>query len=357
MDGVARQSSAERQVLFTETAARMGAPSAVIPEKDFWVCWTLHRLFALEFRPALLFKGGTSLSKAFGLIERFSEDIDLTLNRAELGFVGADDPLEIAGRKKRARQIKALAEACARAIREELAPRLREAFARILGSEGWGIDVVERHDGQVDLHFRYPPALAPEDYGGLAYIAPLVRMELGARSDQEPAQLVTIRSYAAERFPGAFVRPDTEVTVLAPERTFWEKATIFHAENHRPLQGGRHPPAWRQLSRHAFDLVMLDRGGVAQRALERLDLLEAVARHKDAFFHTGWSRYGEARPGSFRLVPAGVLLDALRADYARMQPMFFGPAPSFDELVDALRSLEERINAARVTAPPAKPGA
>jgi hypothetical protein len=346
VDDVARQSSAERRVLFTETAERMGAPSAVIAEKDFWVCWTLHHLFALDFRPTLLFKGGTSLSKAFGLIERFSEDIDLTLNRAELGFAGADDPLEIPGRKRRDRQIEALAEACGRAVREELAPRLREVFARILGTEGWGLEVVERDDGQVDLHFRYPPALAPEDNGGLAYIAPLVRMEVGARSDQEPTQRAAIRSYAAEHFPDVFTRRETQVTVLAPERTFWEKATIFHAENHRPLKGDRRPPAWRQLSRHAYDLVMLERGGVAQRALEQLDLLEAVARHKDVFFHTGWSRYSEARPGSFRLVPSGALLDVLRADYARMQPMFFASAPSFDELVEALRQLEARINAA-----------
>lgn len=346
MDEVARQPPAERQVLFTETAERMGAPSAVIAEKDFWVCWTLHHLFALDFHPTLLFKGGTSLSKAFGLIERFSEDIDLTLNRAELGYAGEADPLQISGRKKRDRQIKALAKACGKAVREDLEPRLRSAFEAVLGTDGWAIEAVELDDGQVDLHFRYPPALSPEEYGGLAYIAPLVRMEVGARSDQEPTQRVVIRSYAAEHCPEFFTRLETEVTVLAPERTFWEKATIFHSENHRPVEGDQRPRAWGQISRHAYDLVMLDRGGVAQRALERLDLLEAVARHKDAFFHTGWSRYAEACPGSFRLVPNDPLLDALRSDYAQMQPMFFGPPPSFDDLVEALRELEARINAA-----------
>jgi hypothetical protein len=347
MDGVARQSRAERGALFTETAERMGAPSAVIAEKDFWVCWTLHHLFALEFRPTLLFKGGTSLSKAFGLIQRFSEDIDVTLNRAELGFAGPDDPLQISGRKKRNRQIKALADACGGAVRDDLEPRLRRAFEGVLGVGGWEIEGVEREDGQVDLHFRYPPALSAAEYGGLSYIAPLVRMEIGARSDQEPSRRVAIHSYAAEHFPDLFTQRETEVTVLAPERTFWEKATIFHSENHRPLEGARRPPAWRQLSRHAYDVVMLDRGGVAQKALEQLDLLEAVARHKDAFFHTGWSRYLEARPGSFRLVPNDALRDALRSDYSQMEPMFFGAAPSFDELVDALRQLEARINAAR----------
>ncbi len=219
MDRVAQQSRAEREALFSETAERMGAPSAVIAEKDFWVCWTLHHLFALEFRPTLLFKGGTSLSKAFGLIERFSEDIDLTLNRAELGFAGPDDPLQISGRKKRDRQIKALAEACGRVVRDDLEPRLREAFTGILGAEGWMIEIVERDDGQVDLQFRYPSALAPEEYGGLSYIAPLIRMEIGARSDQEPIRRVTIQSYAAEHHPGLFTQRETEVTVLAPEGT------------------------------------------------------------------------------------------------------------------------------------------
>ena len=345
MDDVARQSATERQVLFTETAERMGAPSAVIAEKDFWVCWTLHHLFAVPQHPALLFKGGTSLSKAFGLIERFSEDIDLTLNRADLGFAGVDDPLEISGRKRRDRQIKALAQACGDAVSNELAPRLRESFGNIL-AEPWDLELVELDDGQVDLHFRYPPALAPEEYGGLSYIAPLVRMEIGARSDQEPAQRVAIQSYAAEHFPDFFTQRETEVTVLAPERTFWEKATIFHSENHRPLAREGRPRAWRQISRHAYDLVMLDRGGVAERALGRVDLLEAVARHKDAFFHTGWAHYDAARPGSFRLAPSDALLEALRPDYAQMQPMFFAPAPSFDELLAALRTLEARINEA-----------
>lgn len=348
MDAVATQPAGEREALFGETAARMGVASSVIPEKDFWVCFALHHLFALGFRPSLLFKGGTSLSKAFGLIERFSEDIDLTLNRAELGFAGKSDPLVIHGRKARQRQIEALGAACGRVVHEKLEPALRESLKAVLGPKGWALDPVTRDDGQVDLRFRYPPCLSAADYGGLPYIEPLVRMEIGARSDQEPSQHVAIRSYAARYFPELFRQVDTQVRVLAPERTFWEKATILHAEYSRPApEGGERPPVWRQLSRHAYDIVMMDRHGVAERALSRPDLLAAVARHKDAFFHSGWARYNEAAPGSFHLMPGEELARVLRRDYAEMAPMFMGEPPKFDEILRALGDLEGRINRAR----------
>lgn len=292
-----------------------------------------------------MFKGGTSLAKAFGLIERFSEDIDLALDRADLGFSGPDDPLEISGRKARQRQIEALGAAGARAVREELEPALRASIEDTLGREGWTLELVALEDGQVDLRFHYPASLLPEDYGGLSYVRPFVRMEIGARSDQEPSQRVRIRSYVAEQFPDLFSQRDPEVRVLAPERTFWEKATILHAENHRRLAGSGEPPrAWRQLSRHAYDIAMLDRHGVAERALTRRDLLAAVARHKETFFYAAWARYDDATAGSFRLVPGGELARALRRDYADMADMLFGQAPSFDDILRALGELEDRIN-------------
>jgi hypothetical protein len=347
MDSFATQPADERRAVFVETAARMGAASSVIAEKDFWVCFALHHLFALDFRPSLLFKGGTSLSKAFGLIDRFSEDIDLTLNRAELGFSGSNDPIAISGRNARQRKIDELGAACARVVREQLEPALRASIASILGKR-WALELVTLEDGQVDLRFRYPPALSPEDYGGLSYIQPFVRMEIGARSDQDPSQQIRIRSYASEHFPDLFTQRDAEVRVLAPERTFWEKATILHAENHRPLaESGTLPPAWRQLSRHAYDIAMLVRRGVAGRALARKDLLAAVALHKEAFFFAGWAHYDKAVPGSFRLVPSGEFARELRRDYSSLEAMLFGEVPSFDEILRTLSEVEEQINQPR----------
>ena len=333
---------AEREALFSETAAQLGVSSSVIVEKDFWVCFTLKHLFGLDFRPTLLLKGGTSLSKAFGLIQRFSEDIDLTLNRAELGFEGASDPLEIQGTNARRRGIKALAEKCRSVVAGELAPALRASFEGVLGRDGWSLEIVNRDDGQSDLNFHYPPSLTSAEYGGIDYIKPLVRLEIGARSDRDPVQEVEIRSYAAEYFPDYFVTPTVAVRVLSPERTFWEKATILHSENNRPT--GRPRPG--SLSRHAYDIVMLERGGIATLALEQPDLLAAVVRHKNAFFGSGWSDYDQAVPGTFQLVPRGEFEAAIRQDYEKMSPMFFDEVPSFDDLLATLEELEARINAA-----------
>jgi hypothetical protein len=331
----------ERAALFGETAARMGVATRIV-EKDFWVCFTLLHLFGLRFRPALLFKGGTSLSKAFHLIDRFSEDIDLALDRTGLGFGGAEDPLVLSGKSRR-RQIDKLAAACGSTVRERLEPALRAALGIALGPEGWALECASKEDEQVDLLFRYPQTLPPEDYGALSYVGPHVVMEIGARSDQEPSLKVAITSYAAEQYPDYFRQPEATVRVLASERTFWEKATILHAENGRPVEGDG-PRAWTQISRHAYDLFMMERRGVAERALERLDLLEAVARHKRAFFSAAWAGYENAQPGSIRLVPRGEFARAVERDYAAMRPMFFGAPPSFEEIMKTLEELEKRLN-------------
>jgi len=345
VDQVAKYSSNDRAALFGETAARMGFASPVIPEKDFWVCFILRRLFTLEFKPSILFKGGTSLSKAFELIERFSEDIDLTLNRFDLGFGGKRDPVMIEGRKARRRKIEKLATACSQVVRERLEPALRESIKNVIGIDGWAFELQDRDDGQVELHFRYPQGLPPREYGGLSYIPPAVRMEIGARSDQEPAQKTSIKSYAAQQFPNLFEHPDTEVLALAPERTFWEKVTIFHAEYFRPpVEGAPHPRAWKHLSLHAYDIAMMVRGGVADRALARLDLLAAVTHHKDTFFYRGWANYETAVPGSLHLLPGEHLAAALRHDYVEMAPMLFGDVPAFDEILRVLGELEDQIN-------------
>jgi len=345
VDHVATWSSEDRAALFAETAAGMGFASPVIPEKDFWVCFTLRRLFELEDVPRLLFKGGTSLSKAFRLIERFSEDIDLALHREDLGFGGANDPVRITGRKARKRKDMELAKACGKSVHASVAPALRDSIARVLGSDGWSLRIDDKQDGQADLWFEYPRGLSTEQYGGVAYIPSVVRIEIGARSDHEPASVESIVPYAAERFPELFADAATDVRVLSAERTFWEKITIFHAEYHRPVgQHGLEPAAWKQMSRHAYDIDRMVRRGVADRAMEQLEILAAVARHKDAFYYSGWARYGAARPGTLRICPNEELTPALRRDYEEMAPMLYGERPEFDEILHALAALETRIN-------------
>jgi hypothetical protein len=345
MDNVAKLPAEERALLFTEAAAQRGVLPVVI-EKDFWVCWTLKHLFGLPgINSHLIFKGGTSLSKVFGIIERFSEDIDLSINRAYLGFGGEHEPERAGGKNKVQNSIEELVKASRAKVTEELLPALRSSFEAILNSTArdavgmeWSIEQDAKEPQ--DLYFTYPRHESSLAWQGSDYLKPIVKIEMGARADHWPAGEYPITPYAAEQFPDYFSDPTCLVKVLEAERTFWEKATILHVEYHSPE--GR--ATAERISRHYYDLYRLAASPVAENALKRLDLLERVVEHKSVFFRSAWARYNEARSGQLHLVPVGERLASLRVDYERMRDMFFGERPSFDEILATLAALERRIN-------------
>jgi hypothetical protein len=340
MDDVARLSPDDRVDLFRSVAAKRGLSDAIV-EKDFWVCWVLKRVFSLENPPAgILFKGGTSLSKVYKLIDRFSEDVDLSFDRAGLGFGGDADPMKAPSRKRREAAVEELAKACRVAVREKLKPQLAASFAMALGTtQGWSLESATDDPDDATLLFAYPSS----PVGQLEYVRPLVRLELGARADHWPAQPGTILPFAAEEYPGLFKSPVCEVNVLAAERTFWEKATLLHAWYHAGADR-RYPD--RQ-SRHFYDLYRLSQSPVRERALGQLSLLSAVAQHKQIFFAQAWAKYELAKPGTLRLVPPTERLGALERDYAAMRQMMFGAPPSFGAILEGLGELESRINELR----------
>jgi hypothetical protein len=346
MDKVALMPLSERAALFGETGAGMGLAST-IAEKDFWVCWSLRRIFALpeEGGLRLIFKGGTSLSKAYGAIRRFSEDIDLSFDRAALGYTGERDPQQD-GLKRKAREklIDELVSDVKRHIAARFLPTLRTAMAEQLGEPaagGWAL-TIDDEDPQT-VNFRYPAALSAADYGKTAYVAPQVRLELGARGDPWPMETKRIHPYAFDQFPDWFKDPYCDVAVLSAQRTFWEKATLLHAEAHRALD----KPLPDRLSRHYYDLVSLLNIEEGANAAKDFDLLDDVAKHKAVFFASGWANYGAARPGTLKLIPPDERLAALRADYAKMAPMMFDQQPpKLDDLLQRIRQLQEEINGA-----------
>ena len=321
----------ERLELLDAVSRQSGLAQAIL-EKDYWVCKTLDVLFALpELGSHLVFKGGTSLSKVYGLIDRFSEDVDISFHREFLGFGEELDPEAAAG-KEQSRRIEALQQACRDCIRENLLPRLREAIAALLGgTEDWSLEI-DPLDAQT-LLFHFPQAGGP----GLAYIVPSVRIELGARSDHWPSEEREIRSYLGEAF-GPTIGKAT-VRSLAAERTFWEKATLLHAEVHRPKD--KLMPA--RYARHYHDMARLAESPVAARALADVALRERVVAHKMVYFRAGWARYDLARPASFRLIPPDSRIAALKSDHQAMIPMFFNPPPPIDEVLDTIADLETRI--------------
>lgn len=336
MNRIARMAAAERAQVFAETAARKGLAEAIV-EKDFWVCWVLMQLFSIEqLAGRLLFKGGTSLSKIFHAINRFSEDIDLAVDYAALGFIGARDPRSAEISKTRRNAI--LDEMMASSQQYtggEFLNAFRARCQEVLGPAGsWGVDIDPQ--GPNVVRFRYPPAVT----AGLAYVQPQVVLELGTHAEFVPRDRFAIRSFVAEEFPNLVAEPQIGVVALLAKRTFWEKATILHAEYHC-LPDKALPDRY---SRHYYDVAMLAQGPIRADALADLDLLAQVVRHKETFYPSAWAQYGRARPGSLRLMPAETRMAALERDYRSMGVMIFGEPPPFATIIDELRRLEEDIN-------------
>lgn len=338
MDDFAKSNPADRRIVFEGTGAQRNMQPHVV-EKDFWVCWTLKELFRLPtIGEHLIFKGGTSLSKVFKIIERFSEDIDISIDRGFLGFGGANEPEAGTSNKERQRRIDALRTACQQKISGDLRPVLESAIkAKIGRGEQWELRPDSDDPDQQTLLFEYPTVFPRETS---RYIRRAVKIEMGARADHWPCEAETVTPYAAEQFPKGFREPSCAVKVLSAERTFWEKATILHAEFHRPADKA----IPERFSRHYSDVFELIRKGVADKAGEQLDLLVRVAKHKGLFFRSSWTKYEEATKGTLHLSPQEFRIAALRADYGKMREMFFGEYPDFDDIIKAIRAWEKKFN-------------
>jgi len=335
MDNFAKLAADERRPYLEETASRRNSTNTAI-EKDFWVCWTLHHLFSLQGVSKVCFKGGTSLSKVFRLIHRFSEDIDVSLDRAALGFTGkrdlADKDLSNTKRKQLDKQLR---EAIQNEVTTKILPQLTESFASVIGKTGWSLQASAEAGEEMTLLFSYPNAF---EY--TTYLKPQIRIEFG-RGDQWPSKPFPVAPYVAEEFADIFTIPNVVLPVLHSQRTFWEKVTLLHAENHRP-----DPPALKlRMSRHWSDIAVMSTDETF--ATERLDLtlLSDVVKFKKIYFASSWANYDLAFPGTMKLVPNEALHKLLREDYKAMREMFVDEPLSFDEIVERLKVLEARINA------------
>lgn len=336
MNGIARMAAEERAQVFAETAARKGLAEAIV-EKDFWVCWTLQQLFSIDaVAGRLLFKGGTSLSKIFHAINRFSEDIDLAVDYVALGFTGDNDPRrEDISRNRRNNILNEMMTVCQNYIAAEFLAALRARCEEILGApEAWSLNISAADPNTVE--FRYPTASTKN----LDYVRPQVVLELGTHAEFVPHDRFTIRSFVAEEFPKLVEEGDVTVVALLAKRTFWEKATILHAQYHRAPESAI-PDRY---SRHYYDVAMLAEGPIRAEALADMDLLVQVVRHKETFCPSGWAHYNKARPGSLRLVPPEARMAALERDYRNMGVMIFGEPPAFDSIMATLTTLEQEIN-------------
>lgn len=330
MRNVARLPESDRRELFRNTADKMGLNDAIV-EKDFWVCFTLDYLFhCCPWKDAITFKGGTSLSKAFNLISRFSEDIDLILDWRVLGY-SKNEPWE---KRSNTKQDAFNKEANARAevfLAEQFCPTIQAELSQELGCKA-NIYIDEK-DKQTII-FAYPHLFTN------SATLQVIRLEIGALAAWTPAKIAQIEPYTATYYPKVFVQKDTAILTVASERTFWEKATILHHEANRP-ERSEMP---QRYSRHYYDLYRMSMTPVKEAAFAQVELLKTVVDFKMKFYPRAWAKYQEATPETLRLVPPEYRLDALAEDYANMRDMLYGNIPSFEEVMKVIQNLEREIN-------------
>jgi predicted nucleotidyltransferase component of viral defense system len=334
----------DRRDLFLSTANRMGTTLQNV-EKDFWVCWVLNLLFSGQEinEPRLLFKGGTSLSKAYGLISRFSEDIDITVFREDIGQnIQVSDLEKLSGKQQRLR-LNNLKQACQHYIQGPLKERLNQQIKTAFYEAGITFDQtfvnfdLSDPDGQT-LLVHYPSVSNTDDY-----VKPTVKIEAGAKSALDPHQQVTIKPYVDHEIStNSLVVPN--VVTIDAERTFWDKVVILHGlrrwyDNRKQLRQEGH-----RVSRHYYDINKLLQSEIGQRAKAKHSLALDCVRHAQMFFNIKDLDLKTAHPGSFALIPTPEMTESLKRDYQAMTGMIFGEIPNFEDVINTVRQLEHEIN-------------
>jgi hypothetical protein len=323
-----KMTDANKRNIFAETARQKALPISSI-EKDWWIVHTLFAVFSTEYADKLIFKGGTSLSKAWNLIERFSEDIDLALDREFLGFTDNLSSSEI--RKLR------------RASYEFISTRFVSALDLSFKEIGFENVMVKpqqvvNHDQDPLIIEIYYPKLTERDL----YLRPDILVEIGSRSLKEPYSQQNISTFVSEIFAEM---PFTENPLIAPtvnpERTFLEKVFLLHEEYQRPPEKIR----VERLSRHLYDIEKLSRTSYFQIALTNKELYNTIVMHRERFSRVGGANYEKHSPEHIRIIPPEHLLSLWEDDYEKMKnSMIYGEKLSFEELIKRIKNVQKTIN-------------
>ncbi|CAN5362376.1 nucleotidyl transferase AbiEii/AbiGii toxin family protein [soil metagenome] len=334
----------ERRDLFVATSTRLGTPIENV-EKDFWVCFILDLLFngRQATEPRLLFKGGTSLSKAYGLISRFSEDLDVTVFREDIGQTVNSEELEkLSGKQLRIR-LNAIKEACRDYIQNALKERLYQQINEIYAKANIKLEqciIVDPDDPQQQTLLVYYPSVLDHANN---YIKPTIKIEGGAKSALDPHCKMSITPYIANELNQTNLVIADVVTIDA-QRTFWDKIIILHGLRCWHDKRGMLRQQGHRISRHYYDLYQLCKSEVGQVAKTDYDLALDCARHARLFFNSTDLGLQTAQPGSFKLAPTEEMYTALKRDYEAMAGMIFGEVPEFSVVIGVIRQLEIDIN-------------
>jgi hypothetical protein len=320
-----------KRKLFFQTSDETGLPATAV-EKDWWVTHALSVIFSMDCADALVFKGGTSLSKAWNLIERFSEDVDLALDREYLGFAG----------ELSKKEIHKLRYASYDFLTKQFTPELNEHF-KSLGFANVTVkyrEVVNHDQDPLIIEVYYPKLTQKE-----AYLRPGILVEVGSRSLKEPYTQRAFRTMVSELFNDKpFADKPTNIPTVNPERTFLEKVFLLHEEFQRPPEKMR----VERLSRHLYDIERLSRTPYFEKVLENEKLYDTIVAHRSRFAHLGGVDYTKHAPEYIRIVPPENLLPLWEKDYHEMvENMIYGEKLPFDEMMRRITRAQKTINATR----------
>ena len=324
-------STIDQKEIINSLSPQIGLTPQVI-EKDIWVCWVLDKLFSMPNALPMAFKGGTSLSKVFNALQRFSEDCDVTISH--LGFNNDFDPF-VENISKTA--LKKFTEKLRSQLQDYVYSFILPYFKKSLVDQFGNSAQIKASENGEQVWIIYPSST--ENYA--SYIKSHVLLEFGARNSIEPNNQHTIQPIISD-FLKNIEFPKASVNVLSPLRTFWEKATLIHAECHR----SEFKESANRLSRHWHDLAVLSQHSIGQAAIENIDLLMDVIKYKKIFFSTNYAQYDLCLQGKFKFFPDKSHIMSLHSDYNQMiQAGMFSQTPlSFEQIVTLLKKLQESIN-------------
>lgn len=327
----------QRLTILNKVAEKAKLPVAAV-EKDMWVTMLLHTVFSLPVADKLIFKGGTSLSKAWHLIDRFSEDIDLAVDPKIFGIDG--DPTK--------KQIKKLRKASSLFVREELCSMIKAKLKETGLSELLTIEA--QPDGEGDSTYPEPRQLYIH-YKSLVsdttrYLRPDIILEVSARSLIEPSKTTHIKSILQEHISAESLN-DTPVITALPEKTFLEKIFLLHEMF--SLEG--HGNKAERKSRHLYDLSQMMDKDFAQKAVTDIELWETIRHHREIYTSiTGFDYKSDIR-NHLVLVPREDIHSVWKKDYETMcESMIYGDKPSWSELLDRMQDLQHRFHKENVNA-------
>ncbi|MEA3392338.1 MAG: nucleotidyl transferase AbiEii/AbiGii toxin family protein [Candidatus Marinimicrobia bacterium] len=314
--------------IFNDISLKTGLPAFAV-EKDWWVVKTLDVIFGTEIADHTVFKGGTSLSKAWGLIDRFSEDIDLALDRKFLGF---DKELSKS-------QVRKLRRSSFQYISERYFPLLKKSFDDY-GFADVDIELSEPTASDQDpliLEIHYPSLIETSEY-----IPSRVLVEIGSRSLKEPFTYKQFSTLVGEYYPDqTFADPKINIPTVNPERTFLEKIFLIHEE----FQKSADKIKVDRLSRHLYDIEKIMDTEYAKKALSNTELYQHIVHHRKTITAVRGIDYSKHNPDKLNLLPPENMLGLWEIDYKQMQEnMIYGESLSFNKLLEKIQSLNSKIN-------------